>query len=199
MRFILPLLACSMLVACGSANQGSARTGGHHGDRAEAAADDDDDRVPDDPATVAKAAHVRVVQDEGIGCASEALGPVDVHKKMESTEQALENLKRRAAALGADAVTHVEFEHGEGGKEVTHLSGMAVRCNDLLKGRSYDPIGEVQTDGSMGGEERAFQTLIAKGKAIHADLLINVRFEHGEGGDGAPTKLTAMAIKFRPR
>ena len=199
MRFILPLLACSMLMACGLPQRPSLTAEGAQG-RSDAKGDedhDDDERVPDDPVTVARAAKVRIEQGEGIGCPSEALGPVDVHKKMESTEQALERLKLRAAALGADAVVHVEFEHGEGGSEVTHLSGMAVRCNDLIKGRAYDAIGSVQSDGKMGSEERAFASMLEKAKAMHADLVIHVKFEHGEGGDKEGTKVSGTAIKFR--
>ncbi len=204
MRLILSVFACSVLMACGLPER-PAVTGGEGAligrsptPTKEAKEEEDDDGpVPNDPATLAKAAKIKVAESDDAGCVTEALGPVDVHKKMESTAQALENLKRRAAALGADAITHVEFEHGEGGKEVTHLSGMAVRCNDLIKGRAYDTIGEVQVDGSMGGEDKAFAKLRAKARSMHADMLINVRFEHGEGGDGEGTKMMATAIRFR--
>ena len=207
MRLIFSVLACSMLMACGLPERPAVtggketRTGSSPTPNKETKeskeTEDDDGPVPSDPATLARAAKMKVAESDDIGCTTEALGPVDVHKKMESTAEALENLKRRAAALGADGLTHVEFEHGEGGKEVTHLSGMAVRCNDLIKGRAYETIGEVQVDGSMGGEERAFTKLREKARSMHADMLINVRFEHGEGGDGEGTKMMATAIKFR--
>src|SRR5262245_20935919 len=167
MRFFIPLILCALALGC-AGQERHAMTAG------EGAADhDDDDKIPDDPATVAKAANVKVLENEnGLGCPAEALGPVDVHKKMETTQsQALEGLKRRAAALGAAAVVNVEFEHGEGGKEPTHLSGLAVRCNDLLKGRSYDVIGQVEVKGDMGKEERTFNDLMAKARTLNADLL----------------------------
>ena len=41
-------------------------------------------------------------------------------------DAALDALRRKAAAMGADAVVGVEFHHSEGG-EPTHLSGLAVR------------------------------------------------------------------------
>jgi uncharacterized protein YbjQ (UPF0145 family) len=117
----------------------------HHG--GEHADDDDHDHdhapVPDDPATRALAARVRVMQGEDIGCSTEALGLVDVHSHMHETDHALDVLKRRAAVLGAEAVLGVDFHHGEGGHEPTHLSGMAVRCHDLVKGRSYDVISKL--------------------------------------------------------
>jgi uncharacterized protein YbjQ (UPF0145 family) len=185
---------CAFAVGC-AGQERPAVTGGE----AVADHDDDDDKIPDDPATIAKAASVKVLESEsGLGCPAEALGPVDVHKTMETTQQqALEGLKRRAAALGAEAVVNVEFEHGEGGKEPTHLSGLAVRCNDLLKGRSYDVIGNVEVKGDMGKEERTFTALMAKARTLHADLLINIKYDHGEGGEGDGSKMTATAVKFR--
>ena len=194
MKRIAVLFACLALVACQEGRP--AVTGGEDHGGGEV---DDDDKIPDDPATIQKAASVKVLENEaGLGCPAEALGPVDVHKKMETTQpQALEGLKRRAAAMGADAVLHVDFEHGEGGKEPTHLSGMAVRCNDLIKGRSFDVVGKLEVTGEMGREERAFAQLLGKAATMNADLVINVEFEHGEGGEGEPTKVRGTAIKFR--
>src|SRR5438132_711368 len=116
----------------------------------------EDEPLPTDPAIVAKAANVKVLKNDSMGCPTEALGPVDVHKKMENTQKALDALKLRAAALGADGVIGVDFEHGEGGEAPTHLSGMAVRCRDLLQGRKYEVIGRVSIKGAMGKEEEAF-------------------------------------------
>ncbi len=158
---------------------------------------EDDEPLPTDPAIVAKAASVKVLQNDGAGCITEALGPVDVHKKMETTQKALEALKLRAAALGGEAVINAEFEHGEGGDAVTHLSGMAVRCHDLLRGRQYDVIGQVKLEGAMGKEEDAFKQFKMKARGMHADLIIDVKFEHGEGADGESTTITGTAIKIR--
>jgi len=158
---------------------------------------EDDEPLPTDPAVVARSSSVKVLQDENLGCTTEALGPVDVHKRMESTQKALDALKLRAAALGAEAVVNTEFEHGEGGDAPTHLSGMAVRCRDLLRGRQYEVIGPVKLEGAMGKEEDAFAQFKAKARAMHADLILDVKFEHGEGGDGESTTITGTAIKIR--
>lgn len=158
---------------------------------------EDDEPLPTDPAIVARAGSVKVVQNEEIGCTTEALGPVDVHKKMETTQKALDALKLRAAALGAEAVINTEFEHGEGGDAPTHLSGMAVRCRDLLRGRQYEVIGPVKLEGAMGKEEGAFAEFKAKARAMHADLILDVKFEHGEGGENETTTITGTAIKIR--
>jgi uncharacterized protein YbjQ (UPF0145 family) len=159
--------------------------------------DDDEGPLPTDAATLARAKTIRVMQNERLACASEALGPIDVHRKMETTDKALEALKIRAAALGAEAIVDVNFEHGEGGKEPTHLSGMAVRCRDLLNGRAYDVIGEIKIDGKMAKEEEAFAALRAKARAMKADLVLDVKFIHGEGGEGEGTTLRGTAIRFR--
>ena len=196
-RLLVSLLACSMVVVGCERPDKPANTGGEEHGASAGGDHDEDEKVPDDPVTVARAATVKIMQTGDIGCPIEALGPVDVHKKMESTDQALEALKRRAAKLGADAVIHVEFEHGEGGKEPTHLAGMAVRCNDLIKGRAYDILQKVEVKGDMGGEEHAYEALLEKARRVHADLLIEVSFEHGEGGEGQGTTLTAKAIRFR--
>ncbi len=45
---------------------------------------------------------------------------------MGSHDAALDLLRRRAAAMGADAVVGVEFHYGEAEGQPTHLSGLAV-------------------------------------------------------------------------
>lgn len=141
------------------------------------------------------AARVRVLQNETLSCPSEVLGTVDVHEEVKNEAQALAILQRRAAALGAEAVVGVEFHHGEGAHEATHLSGMAVRCQDLIRGREYYVIGDVNAAGEMGHDEEAFETLRARGHALGADLIIGIHFEHGEGEGQAP-RLTGKAIRF---
>jgi uncharacterized protein YbjQ (UPF0145 family) len=68
---------------------------------------------------------------------AEVVGVVDAHLPMGSHESALNALQRRAAQMGADAVVGVEFHHGEGEGQPTHLSGLAVR---FLRAVPY-PVG----------------------------------------------------------
>ena len=70
---------------------------------------------------------ILVLQTTKLDRFAEVVGVVDVHEAMGSDQAALEGLREKAAAMGADAVVGVEFHHGEGGGEPTHLSGMAVR------------------------------------------------------------------------
>ena len=154
----------------------------------------EDDNVPNDSIMRAKAARVTVMQTDDGSCETEVLGLVDIHKKMESTAQALDLLKRKAVVLGGEKVVGVEFHHGEGGEEPTHLSGMAVRCNALLRGRSYEVLGRIDTPGGMGDEDEALVRLKAKARAMHADLIIAISFEHGEG-EGQPSHISGTAIR----
>ena len=63
----------------------------------------------------------------------------------------------------------------------------------------HDVIGQVEVKGAMGKEERAFDDLMAKARTMNADLLINIKYDHGEGGEGEGSKMTATAVKFRSR
>ncbi len=138
----------------------------------------------------AAAARVRVLPGK-LDCVSEILGLVDVHEAVKGEGAALELLKRRAASLGADAVTNVEFEHGEGGPR-THLSGTAVRCNDLLRGRRFAVIEKLEVLAPMDHEEDALAELKSRAVARGANLLLEVKFEHGEG---SRTRVTATAVR----
>lgn len=75
---------------------------------------------------------VLVLETTHLDRPAEVVGVVDVHERMASTDEALAELRRKAARLGADAVVGVEFHHGEGEGEPTHLSGLAVRYREDL-------------------------------------------------------------------
>lgn len=188
--------------ACAACEHGAQlRHGGEHGDSHtsegdsyEAAEAGDAHAIPTDPATVAAATRVRVLSTERLPCATEALGIVDVHERVNNQEAALDILRRRAAARGAEAVTGVEFRHGEGGPAKTHLSGMAVRCRDLLRGRKYDVIEHMVIDDRMGREDAAFARLKAAANALGANLVIDVKFVHGEAGTGG-VRVSGTAVR----
>jgi uncharacterized protein YbjQ (UPF0145 family) len=144
-----------------------------------------------DPAIIDAAARVKVLPGD-LGCTAEVLGLVDVHEAVKSTAEGLELLRRRAAVLGAEAVTGVEFEHGEGGAEKTHLSGTAVRCRDLLHGRKYDVLGKIEATAEMEHEDEALASLKKAATARGANLILEVHFEHGEG---EKTKIMGTAVR----
>jgi hypothetical protein len=70
---------------------------------------------------------VLILQSKHLDRPTEVVGVVDAHEEMGKHDKALYDLKVKAAQLGADAVVGVEFHHGEGEGEPTHLSGLAVR------------------------------------------------------------------------
>jgi uncharacterized protein YbjQ (UPF0145 family) len=160
----------------------------------EAAEKGEHDEEPDprleEPSVIRAARNVKVLPG-GLTCPTEVLGLVDVHEPVRTTAEGLDLLKRRAVLLGAEAVIGVEFEHGEGGAEKTHLSGTAVRCNDLIRGRKYDVIGKIEVSAEMEHEDDALRQLKSRATAQGANLIVGVKFEHGEGDR---TKLTGTAV-----
>lgn len=68
---------------------------------------------------------VVVFVDKRIGRATEVIGVLDFHSDADSQDKGFDELRARAAAMGADAVIGAEFEHGA--NDQSHLSGIAVR------------------------------------------------------------------------
>ena len=143
----------------------------------------------------------------------EVLGLVDVHGRMGEEGEALGRLRDRAAQMGADAVLYVEFHHGgehhhEDGDEdaavdesadaddpmALHLSGEAVRFRDLIAGRRYEVISQLDIEAPMGDEEAGLRELQRRAAALHADLSVGVRFEHGSGE--GPLHVDGSAVRF---
>ena len=83
--------------------------------------------APAHPPSAADPARILVMQTKHLDRPAQVVGVVDAHEEMGKQEAALWTLRKKAAALGADAVVGVEFHHGEGEGEPTHLSGLAVR------------------------------------------------------------------------
>ncbi len=76
-----------------------------------------------------RARAVQVFVDKHIPRPTEVLAVFDFHTGATSEDKGFDQLRARAAAIGADAVIGAEFEHGDG-NEPSHLSGMAVRFVD---------------------------------------------------------------------
>jgi uncharacterized protein YbjQ (UPF0145 family) len=204
MRFALILGPLMLLAGCATTATRSAdypRSGSSSAEAADSKSDENDEVAEEqalmlDPTLAAAASRIRVMQNDQLECPSEVLGLVDIHQPVKTEDEALNVLKRKAAKLRADAVIGVEFHHGEPGEEPTHLSGMAVRCNDLIKGRAYDVLQKIEVRGKMGKEDDAEREMMERATAMHADLIIDIGFEHGEGGS-QPTRVWGTAIKFK--
>ncbi len=208
MRFIVVVSSLSLLAGAGCAESqppsADFPTAGWQASTASAPAPPpaEEDEVAEekaivnDPAVIAAGQKVRVIQNDHLDCPSQVMGLVDIHEPVQSKQQALDVLKRKAAKLGAEAVIGVEFHHGEPGEEPTHLSGMAVKCRDLLQGRTYTVLGKIEIKGAMGKEDDAEAELLRRAGEMHADLLLDMGFEHGEGGS-QPTRVWGTAVKFQ--
>lgn len=70
---------------------------------------------------------ILILQTRKLDRPAEVVGIVDAHEPTGREEVALDELRRKAAAIGADAVVGVEFHHAESNGEPLHLSGLAVR------------------------------------------------------------------------
>jgi len=189
MRMIWAFMLAATTPAC-------LATASAHSESEHAEHDDDDDHDPLPEVAAERVARVHLLNKEDAGEPTEVLGIIDVHTKSGEQDRALQELRVRAAALDADAVVGVEFHHGEHGGEATHLSGTAVRYRDLIGGRHYEVIGDLDVRAPMGHERQALHELQARARDMSADLVIGVHFEHGEGGDG-PLRVTGKAIQFR--
>ncbi len=207
MRCFMPFAAMLFLAACDpAARSASFPTAPPSPDPSSAEnskdAKGDDDEVAEDRAIMADTSldpafrSVKVMQNDQLGCASEVLGLVDIHMPVKTEDQALEVLKRKAAKLGAPAVINVAFHHGEPGEEPTHLSGIAVRCNDLIKGRPFDTLGNIDVVAEMGKEDDGETELLRRAREMGADVVSDIQFEHGDG-EGKPTHVRGIAIRFK--
>lgn len=142
------------------------------------------------------AARVQVSESENSDREMEAMGIVDAHEKPGHHDEALQELREAAAALGAEAVVGVEFHHGEGGASVSHLSGVAVRYRKLKRDDPYDIVGLLDVAMDMEDQDRAMRELQHQSSRYNADLIIDIHYEHGEG-NGEKIHLRGKAIRYR--
>jgi uncharacterized protein YbjQ (UPF0145 family) len=145
-----------------------------------------------------QAARVEVLESESVARSTEVVGIVDEHEPMGDEKRALLELRKEAAALGADAVIGVEFHHPDRAGAPIHLSGMAVRYRQLLRPDPYEFLGVVSVHVDMHHQDDAAEVLRDRAAALYpdADLLINVHYEHGDA-EAHDVKLSASAIRYR--
>ena len=170
--------------------------------------DDRPDPAPEvEPAHVAAtaspltAAAARIIVLEGKTSPKRGVvvGIIDVHTDATRSEEAFDELRRRASALGADVVIGADFHHGEG-SEPSHVSGMAIRFRERSD-FAYDKLGEIDvvaTSGDSAAQATALERLKARATQMGADEVINVEFHHGEA-KGEASHLTGLAIRHRAK
>ena len=76
-----------------------------------------------------RVAAIQVLVDKRVPRPTEVLGVLDFHTDARDPDKGFDELRVRAAQMGADAVLGAEFEHGEDGGP-SHLSGIVVRFLD---------------------------------------------------------------------
>jgi uncharacterized protein YbjQ (UPF0145 family) len=117
---------------------------------------------------------------------------VDLHTRATSEDKGFDELRARAAAVGADAVMDAEFEHGEG-NEPSHLSGTIVRGCEAI--RPYTSIGAIDVESDPNDADKGMGELRRRRAAMGGDSVINITFEHGE--NGAKGHLRGNVIRYR--
>jgi uncharacterized protein YbjQ (UPF0145 family) len=139
------------------------------------------------------AGRILVIPEESCpnGHHCDILEVVDIHTHATSQDKGFDELRARAASLGADAVVGAEFEHGDG-SEPSHLSGMIVRY-----GRPTPPhieIGTLDIPSDENDENKGLDELSRRAHEMGGSTVIDVTFEHGD--DGAQGHLRGKVIKF---
>ena len=139
------------------------------------------------------APHISVTTEQtcprGHDC--DILDIVDIHTQATSQDKGFDELRARAAAMGADAVVGAEFEHGDGG-EPSHLSGVIVRY-----GRPVPPhveLGVIDVPSDEKDENKGLAELSRRAHEMGGNQVIDVTFEHGD--DGAQGHLRGKVIRY---
>ena len=114
---------------------------------------------------------------------------VDIHTDATSEAKGFEELRARAAALESDAVIGAEFEHGAG---KSHLAGMIVRYGAPLPPSTE--IGVIEIPSDPDSQDKGLSALVARGREMGADRVVDVTFEHGE--DGAFGRIRGRAVRY---
>ena len=95
---------------------------------APAAKEDDPGPAPEPPREGADPSRVLVLDSQQLDRPGEVIGVVDVDVAAETDHDAvIELLRRRAAAMGGDAIVGVEIHHAGGARGRSRASGLAVR------------------------------------------------------------------------
>jgi uncharacterized protein YbjQ (UPF0145 family) len=135
---------------------------------------------------------IRLFTADGADCPTEALGVVN-ERAVGDDKAALERLKDKARAMGADAI--VGYRSAGAGGLGTDLAGVAVRCEQLAENRRYETVEHITVPVTEGAEQDAFDELLARADAMHANLVIDVHLQRD--ADGVGRKVVGAAIKYR--
>ena len=179
MRWVLPVALLAALSACASTSsqvQTSFATSGGSGSSESSSSSTD----------------IVVTTAKSLDRSCEILEVFDIHTHADSEDKGFDELRARAKAIGADAVIGAEFEHGDG-NEPSHLSGMAVKYTQPTP--PYDVLGNIDIPSDEDASDKGLDAMKEQARAMGADEIIDVHFEHGE--EGKLGHLTGVAVKYR--
>jgi uncharacterized protein YbjQ (UPF0145 family) len=137
--------------------------------------------------------HVLIIPEDSCpsGHNCNILEVVDIHTHATSQDKGFDELRARAAELGADAVVGAEFEHGDG-NEPSHLSGMIVRYGKPVP--PHVDVGMLDIPSDENDENKGLAELSRRAHDMGGNQVIDVTFEHGE--DGAQGHLRGKVIRY---
>ncbi|MFO0682716.1 MAG: hypothetical protein U0234_11720 [Sandaracinus sp.] len=147
----------------------------------------------------------------------EVIGLVTAIARPGEGDAALDELRARAAALGADAVVHVRLhvESSPGDESVSgdpeweamldeaagtweqgvRVTGEAVRYREpIVEGRRYLVVGRIGVTDRVGHEHEALERLASRARSMRADLVIDI--EVTSHGPDSPFEVHGTAIRF---
>jgi len=125
-----------------------------------------------------------------ISVPTQVLGVVDVEGCGTPPNRIFDLLEAKAEALGADAIVGLAYERDP--VTCARWSATAIRFKDLVQGRSYEAIGTVEITYIKGDEAAALKKLKAKAKAMHADLLLDLKYDR----EGDVPRVSGTAVRF---
>lgn len=147
------------------------------------------------PPLEGRAAAIMVTPQTTLDRDTLAVGVLDFHTDTTDEDKGFDELRIRAAELGADAVVAAQFEHGEEG-ERSHLSGIAVRYCPPEE-HAYEVIGPIDIATEEDADDKGFDEFLAEGWRMGADEIQNVQFDHGE--EGGMSHIRGVAVRFVDR
>jgi uncharacterized protein YbjQ (UPF0145 family) len=125
-----------------------------------------------------------------IAVPTQVLGLVEVEGCGTPPNKVFDLLEAKAAALGADAIVGLDYKRDP--VSCARWSATAIRFKDLVQGREYETLGNIEVAYIKGEEAAALKKLKAKAKAMHADLLLDLKYER----EGADARVSGTAIRF---
>lgn len=127
-----------------------------------------------------------------LGRPCETLAIVDLHSDAGDEATGFDELRAWATRMGADAVVAARYEAATA-SETAHVFGIVVRFKST-DARPYDVVASVEVRSETAAPDKGLEALRTKARELGADKVVDVRFEHSEGG---VSRLRGVAVRYR--